>query len=61
MVVIAQKWFQLGNRLFTMGHFIASAIENGFAVANPAFEDYADFFEATVPSNRPWEESYFSR
>ncbi len=47
MVIIVQKWFQLGNRLFTMGHFIGSAIENGFTIANPAFEDYAGNFETT--------------
>ncbi|MFY8200703.1 MAG: hypothetical protein ACOVLE_08545, partial [Pirellula staleyi] len=47
MLIIAQKWFQLGNRLFTMGHFIASSIENGFTVANPAFEDYAVHFTST--------------
>jgi hypothetical protein len=47
MIVIPQKWFQLGNRLFAMGHFIATAVEHGFRVANPAFEDYADHFETT--------------
>jgi hypothetical protein len=61
MVVIAEKWFQLGNRVFAMGHFIASAIDNGFTVVNPAFEDYAEHFVATradpwcrFPVKQPW-------
>ncbi len=64
MVIIGQKWFQLGNRLFTMGHFIASAIENGFTVANPAFEDYAEHFETTrhdLLCRFPARESAFTR
>lgn len=48
MVVIAQKYGQLGNRLFLFAHFAAAAIEHGFRVANPAFEEYARSFEATA-------------
>lgn len=47
MIIIAEKWFQLGNRLFTMGHFMGAALAGGFTIANPAFADYAEHFETT--------------
>lgn len=47
MLVISAKSGQLGNRLFLFANFIAFAIENNFTVANPAFEEYADFFVST--------------
>lgn len=47
MIVIAEKYGQLGNRLFVFAHFIACAREHGLRVANPAFDEYAEFFEST--------------
>jgi hypothetical protein len=49
VVVIAQKYGALGNRLFLFAHVVAAGIEHGFRVANPAFEEYAAFFESTAP------------
>jgi hypothetical protein len=47
MIVIAEKYGQLGNRLFVFAHFVASALEHGLKVSNPAFDEYAEFFETT--------------
>ena len=47
MIVIAEKYGQLGNRLFVFAHFIAFAMEHDLKVANPSFDEYAEFFEAT--------------
>ena len=47
MIVIADKPGQLGNMLLLFSHFIGRAIESGFTVSNPAFEDYAEFFPTT--------------
>jgi hypothetical protein len=47
MVIIGDKANQLGNRLFTFAQFIANAIEQHYAVLNPAFFDFAHFFEST--------------
>ncbi len=48
MLIISAKSGQLGNRLLLFAHFIAFAIENELTVLNPAFDDYADFFQATA-------------
>jgi hypothetical protein len=47
MLIIASKPGQLGNRLFRFAHFIGSAREHGFGLMNPAFDEYAEYFEAT--------------
>jgi len=47
MIIISDKYGQLGNQLFLFGHFIAVASEHRFVVANPAFEEYAQYFQAT--------------
>lgn len=47
MIVIADKPGQLGNMLLLFSHFIGRAIESGFTVSNPAFEDYAQCFPTT--------------
>jgi hypothetical protein len=52
MIVIASKYGRLGNQLFLFANFIGWAIEQGVRIANPAFEEYADFFEGTA--NDPW-------
>lgn len=48
MLVVASKPGQLGNRLFQFANLIGGALEHGFAVANPAFDEYAELFEATA-------------
>ncbi len=45
MIVISEKFGQLGNRLFLFAQFVANSIECGYRVWNPAFEDYAHEFE----------------
>ena len=52
MIVIADKYGQLGNRLFVFAHFIGWAIEHGSVIANPAFDEYAQYFEGTADD--PW-------
>lgn len=47
MIIVASKPGELGNRLFVFANFIASALEHGFALANPAFDEYAKYFPAT--------------
>ncbi|HEY9700104.1 MAG TPA: alpha-1,2-fucosyltransferase [Trichocoleus sp.] len=48
MLVIAAKSGRLGNRLLLFANFIAFAIEHQLSVLNPAFEEYAAFFESTA-------------
>ena len=48
MLVISAKSGQLGNRLLLFAHFIAFALEHNFRVLNPAFEEYAEFFQSTA-------------
>jgi hypothetical protein len=47
MIVVASKPGQLANLLFLSAQFIACARENHFTLVNPAFEDYARYFETT--------------
>ena len=47
MIVIAENYGQLGNRLFVFAHVLAFALEHGVKVSNPAFDEYAEFFENT--------------
>lgn len=47
MLVVASKPGQLGNRLFQFASLVGGAREHGFRVANPAFDEYAELFEAT--------------
>lgn len=47
MLIIASKPGQLGNMLLTFAHFIACAAEHRLEVANPAFDNYAEYFEPT--------------
>lgn len=47
MLIISAKSGQLGNRLLLFANFIAFSIENNMKVFNPAFEEYAEFFQLT--------------
>jgi hypothetical protein len=47
MIIITTKFGQLANRLFLFAHFIAFAAEHNLTVINPAFDEYAQFFEFT--------------
>ena len=47
MIIITEKFGQLGNRLILFSHFVAFAIEHGFTVANLAFDEYAPLFQTT--------------
>ena len=49
MLVIAERFGELGNRMFLFSHVIAAAIESGGRVVNPNFAEYAAFFESTAP------------
>ncbi|MBD2778430.1 alpha-1,2-fucosyltransferase [Iningainema tapete] len=48
MLVISAKSGQLGNRLLLFANFIAFALENKLTVLNPAFEEYAEYFQSTA-------------
>ncbi|WP_424094705.1 alpha-1,2-fucosyltransferase [Moorena producens] len=47
MFVIVRKTGQLGNRMMLFANFMAFAMEYNFKVINPAFDEYAVFFEGT--------------
>ena len=47
MIVIVDKYGQLGNRLLLFAHFISCAREQHLKILNLAFEDYAQYFETT--------------
>ena len=51
MIIIGQKYGQLGNRIFLFSHFIGNAIEHGYIVFDPAFDEYSQYFSGT--SNDP--------
>ncbi|KAA9339256.1 hypothetical protein F0P96_01115 [Hymenobacter busanensis] len=51
MVILIKRTGQLGNRLFLFAHFVANAAEYGYELANPSFNGYAPFFEATSTGN----------
>jgi hypothetical protein len=46
-LIIAAKSGQLGNRLFTSANYMAFALEHGYWLLNPSFDDYAPHFEGT--------------
>lgn len=48
MLVISAKSGQLGNQLLMFANFMAFAMENKLTVLNPAFEEYAEFFQSTA-------------
>lgn len=47
MIIITEKFGQLGNRLILFSHFVAFAMEYGLTVANLAFDEYAPLFQTT--------------
>ncbi|HEX8145380.1 MAG TPA: hypothetical protein VF553_22620 [Pyrinomonadaceae bacterium] len=47
MITIVGKPGQLGNSLFLFANFLACAIEHRLKVVNPAFDEYAEYFETT--------------
>jgi hypothetical protein len=47
MIIISDKPGQLANRLIVFSHWIRYAIENKVTILNPAFDDYASYFEGT--------------
>jgi Glycosyl transferase family 11 len=47
MIIITTKFGQLANRLILFAHFIAFAAEHNLTIINPAFDEYAQFFEST--------------
>ncbi len=47
MITIVGKPGQLGNSLFLFANVLACAIEHGFRVADPAFDEYAEYFKTT--------------
>jgi len=46
-VVIADKPGRLANRLTVFAHLIAGSLTHGYSLINPAFDEYARFFEGT--------------
>jgi hypothetical protein len=47
MITIVGKPGQLGNSLFLFANFIACAIEHDLKIADPAFDEYAQYFKTT--------------
>lgn len=47
-IVIASKSGQLGNRIIVFAHFIANAIEYGYELYNPNFDEYRFYFNSTA-------------
>jgi Glycosyl transferase family 11 len=47
-LVIGSKSGQMCNRLFAFSHFIANAIEYGYELHNPNFDDYCSYFKSTA-------------
>lgn len=47
MITIVGKPGQLGNSLFLFANFLACAIEHDLKLCNPAFDEYADYFQTT--------------
>jgi len=47
MVIIQKKTGRLANRLFLFSKFIVNAIENGYELINPTFDEYCIHFEST--------------
>lgn len=46
MIIICDKYGQLGNRMILYAHFIANATEYDYKVFNPCFDDYARYFKS---------------
>ena len=46
-LVIGTKSGKLCNRLFAFSHFIANAIEYGYELYNPNFDEYCSYFKST--------------
>jgi len=47
MITIVGKPGQLGNSLFLFANFLACAIEHDLRIADPAFDEYAEYFKTT--------------
>lgn len=47
MIIAGDKFGQLANRLFKMGHLCAAAIENDIELIYPHFDDYRKYFYST--------------
>lgn len=47
MIIAGDKFGQLANRLFKVGHLFAAAIENNVFLIYPHFDDYKKYFQAT--------------
>jgi hypothetical protein len=64
MIIISYKPGQLANRLFLFAKFIAYGVRHRIQIVNPAFDDYAHYFETTekqwLPASRGFE-GRFSR
>ncbi|WP_145173719.1 O-fucosyltransferase family protein [Rubripirellula lacrimiformis] len=47
MIIITDKYGQLGNRLIRSAHLIAAAKEHGTCLMDPMFAPYASYFKST--------------
>jgi hypothetical protein len=46
MVIINYKGGQLANRILSFAHFAANSIEYGYALYNPEFDEYNQYFDS---------------
>ena len=47
MIILKEKYGQLGNRLWQFSHLLAFSKEYNLFISYPGFNDYADYFEGT--------------
>jgi hypothetical protein len=50
MVILAGKYGQMANRMWSLAHGLANAWEGGYRLAYPGFGDYAEYFVGTAGS-----------
>ncbi len=48
MVIITQKFNGFGNQLLLTAHFLVNALEHGYELCIPSFDEYTTFFEGTA-------------
>lgn len=51
MVIVLSRDGRLANRLWQTSHFLANAIEYGYTVYYPCFDEYYDFFDESIREN----------
>lgn len=65
MVILGYKTGQLGNRLFSSAHWLANSWKYGYALYNPAFDEYGIYFanghDGIYEEKKSWLSLWFVR